>query len=70
MALYDGSDLGSTITTAEWSCLISFAWVLLNCSERTGRERKVQNENISHLRDSNPRQATPRQVYQRFRPLG
>ena len=38
----------------------------------TGSERKIQNKNI-HVylqRDSNPRQATPRQVNQRLRPLG
>ena len=34
------------------------------------RERKSQNENIDVQRDSNPRHATPRQVNQRFRPLG
>ena len=36
----------------------------------TGRERKIQSENICLQRDSNPRHATPRQVNQRFRPLG
>ena len=36
----------------------------------SGRERKIQNENERLQRDSNPRHATPRQVNQRFRPLG
>ena len=36
----------------------------------TVRERKIQNENVWLQRDSNPRNATPRQVNQRFRPLG
>ena len=36
----------------------------------TGKELKIQNENICFQRDSNPRNTTPRQVNQRFRPLG
>ena len=36
----------------------------------TGRERKIKNENICLQWDSNPRLDTPRQVNQRFRPLG
>ena len=36
----------------------------------TGKERKIQNENIWFQWDSNPRHASPRQVNQRFRPLG
>ena len=32
----------------------------------TGRERKIQNENICFQRDSNPRHASPRQVTQHF----
>ena len=36
----------------------------------TERKRKIKNENICLQRDSNPRHATPRQVNQRFRPLG
>ena len=35
----------------------------------TGRERNILNQNICLQGDSNPRHATPRQVYQRFRPL-
>ena len=33
------------MTTGECSCLISFTWAPLTCSERGGR-RKIQNENI------------------------
>ena len=36
----------------------------------TGRERIIQNENISLQRDSNPHHASPRQESQRLRPLG
>ena len=36
----------------------------------TGRERKIQNENICLQRDSNPHHASPRQERQRLRPLG
>ena len=36
----------------------------------TGRERKIQNENICIQRDSNPHHASPRQESQRLRPLG
>ena len=36
----------------------------------TGRERKIQNENICLQRDSNPHPASPRQEIQRLRPLG
>ena len=35
----------------------------------TGRERKMQNENLCLQRDSNPRHTTARQVNQRVRPL-
>ena len=68
-ALYDQSYLGSktTMTTGEWSCLISFAWDSLTCSERRGGS---ENENICLHWDSNPRLATTRPVEQRFRPLG
>ena len=40
-ALYDESYLGSktTMTTGEWSCLISFAWDPLSCSEQAGIEK-------------------------------
>ena len=36
----------------------------------TGRERKIQNENICFQRDSNPHHASPRQESQHLRPLG
>ena len=29
----------TTMTTGEWSCLISFAWAPLSCSERRGSEK-------------------------------
>ena len=36
----------------------------------TGREQKIQNENICLQRDSNPHHASSRQESQRLRPLG
>ena len=36
----------------------------------TGRERKIQNENICLQWDSNPHHASPRQESQHLRPLG
>ena len=36
----------------------------------TGREQKIQNENIWLQRDSNPHPASPRQESRRLRPLG
>ena len=66
------------MTSSEWSCLISFAWVPLNCSQvlrstsvdsERGRERKKITMKICLKRDSNPRRATSRQVNRRFRPL-
>ena len=43
-ALYDQSYLGSktTMTTGEWSCLISFAWDLLTCSEGRGGSENLK----------------------------
>ena len=43
-AVYDQSYLGSktTMTTGEWSCLISFAWDSLTCSERRGGSEKFK----------------------------
>ena len=40
-ALYDKSYLGSktTMTSGEWTCLISFATAPLTCSERGGIEK-------------------------------
>ena len=51
--IYLGSK--TTMTTGEWSCLISFAWAPLSFSERGGSE-KFQVK-IFHQRDSNPRLA-------------
>ena len=36
----------------------------------TGRERKIQNENICFQRDLNTHHASPRRESQRLRPLG
>ena len=49
-ALYDQSYLGykTTMTSGEWSCLISFTWNLLTCSERRGSEQfKMKKKNVS-----------------------
>ena len=72
MALYDKSDLGSktTMTSGEWTCLISFATAQLICSERGGCE-KFKMKIYVFQRDSNPHPASPRQEKsQRLRPLG
>ena len=60
-ALYDKSYLGSktTMTSGEWTCLISFATTPLTCSERGGSEKFKMK--ICLQRDSNPRPASPRQ---------
>ena len=57
------------MTTGEWSCLISLGSADLF---GTGRERKIQNENIPGMsqQDSDPHHASPRQESQRIRPLG
>ena len=55
------------MNTGEWSCLISFAWAPLSCSERRGSEKfKMKLYVTNGIRIH----ATPRQVNQRFRPLG
>ena len=59
-ALYDKSYLGSK-TTMRWMDMLDF---ICNGSVDlfgTGRERKIQNENIWLQRDSNPNPASPRQ---------
>ena len=56
----------TNMTTGEWSCLISFAWDQLSCSEQAGIEKFKK----CLQRDSNPRHAMPRPVNQRLRPLG
>ena len=60
-ALYDKSYLGSktTMTSGEWTCLISFATTPLTCSERGGSEKFKMK--ICLHRDSNPHPASPRQ---------
>ena len=68
--MYDLSYLGSktTITSGEWTCLISLATATLTCSER-GWIKKFKMK-ICLQRDSNPQHASPRQESQRLRPLG
>ena len=48
-ALYGKSYLGSktTMTTGEWSCLISFAWASQSCSERRGSENSKMKIYVS-----------------------
>ena len=59
----------SSMTTGEWSCLISFTWVPLTCSERGGSEKfKMKLYVSSEIR--NITDARPRQESQRLRPLG
>ena len=60
-ALYVKSYLGSktTMTSGEWTCLISFATAPLTCLER-GRSEKFKMK-ICLQRDSNPHPASPRQ---------
>ena len=71
-ALYDQSYLGSktTKTTGEWSCLISFAWDPLTCSERRGGSEKFKMKIFVSSGIRTQRLATTRLVEQRFRPLG
>ena len=56
------------MTTDEWSCLISFAWAPLSCSERGG-SKKIQNENISPS-GFEPTPDPSQQVNRHERPLG
>ena len=69
-ALYDLSYLGSktTMTSGEWTCLISFATAPLTCSERSGSEKFRMKICIQW--DSNPCHSSPPQESQRLRPLG
>ena len=56
-ALYDKSYLGSktTMTSGEWTCLISFVTALLTCSERGGSEKfKMKIYVSSGIRTHNP----------------
>ena len=70
-ALYDKSYLGSktTMTSGEWTCFIFICNGSVDLFG-TGRERKIQNENICLQRDSNPHPASPRKESRRLRPLG
>ena len=69
-ALYDETYLGSktTMTTGEWSCLISFAWDPLTCSERRRGSEKFRMK--IYVSSGIRTHASPRHVEQRFRPLG
>ena len=56
-ALYDKSYLGSktTMTSGEWTCLISFATAPLTCSEQGGCEKfKMKIYVSSGIRTHNP----------------
>ena len=69
-ALYDWLYRGSktTMTTGEWSCLISFAWDPLSCSEQAGIEKfKIKYMSLAGFE---PILSAPRPVIQRLRPLG
>ena len=73
-ALYDKSYLGSktTMTSGEWTCLISFATAPLTCSERGGSEKfkmKIYNFMSPAGFEPTPRQSKTGQL-QRLRPLG
>ena len=71
-AIYDISYLGSktTMTSCVWTCLNSFVTAPLDLFG-TGRERKIQNENICLQPgfEPTPRQSTTGKL-QRLRPLG
>ena len=67
-ALYMGSK--TTMTTGEWSCLISFAWDPLTCSERRGGSEKFKMKIYVSSGIRTHASATTRLVEQRFRPLG
>ena len=67
-ALYLGSK--TTMTTVEWSCLISFAWYPLTSSERRGGSEKFKMKIFVSSGIRTHRLATTRLVEQRFRPFG
>ena len=57
------------LTLGEWSCLISFAWVSLTCSERKGREiSKWKYMSLAGLEPPLRRHSSTDK--QRLRPLG
>ena len=70
-ALYDKSYLGSktTMTSGEWTCLISFATAPLTCSERGGSEEFKMKIYVSSGIRTHTRQSTTGKL-QRLRPLG
>ena len=70
-ALYDKSHLGSktTMTSGEWTCLISFATAPLTCSERGGSEKFKMKIYVSSGIRTHTRQSTTGKL-QRLRPLG
>ena len=70
-ALYDKSYLGSktTMTSGEWTCLISFATAPLTCSERGGSEKFKMKIYVSRGIRTHTRQSTTGKL-QRLRPLG
>ena len=70
-ALYDKSYLGSktTMTSSEWTCLISFATASLTCSERGGSEKFKMKIYVSSGIRTHNRQSTTGKL-QRLRPLG
>ena len=59
-ALYDKSYLGSktTMTSGEWTCLISFATAPLTCSERGGSEKFKMKIYVSSGIRTHTRQST------------
>ena len=70
-ALYDKSNLGSktTMTSGEWTCLISFETAPLTCSERGGSEKFKMKIYVSSGIRTHTRQSTTGKL-QRLRPLG
>ena len=70
-ALYDKSYLVSktTMTSGEWTCLISFATAPLTCSERGGSEKFKMKIYVSSEIRTHTRQSTTGKL-QRLRPLG
>ena len=70
-ALYDKSYLESktTMTTGEWSCLISFTWAPLTCSERGGSEKFKMKIYVPAGFEPAPRQSMTGKS-ERLRPLG
>ena len=53
-----------------WMIMLVFIYMGSADLFGTGRERKIQNENICFQRDSKPHHVSQRQESQRSRPLG